>query len=71
MIGPFDADDDATPLRPEERDGLIPTHVALRSESNELEQKNIAEADRWAFSRKRNVLGEAFLRGLQPAHGSL
>jgi Fic-DOC domain mobile mystery protein B len=64
MIGPFDADDDATPLMPEERDGLIPTHISLRSELNELEQKNIAEADRWAFSRKRKVLDEAFLRGL-------
>jgi Fic-DOC domain mobile mystery protein B len=64
MIGPFDADDDQTPLTEEERKGLIPTHIALRSELNELEQANIAEADRWAFSRKRNVLGEPFLRGL-------
>jgi Fic-DOC domain mobile mystery protein B len=64
MTGPFDADDDATPLMPEERNGLIPTHITLRSELNELEQQNIAEADRWAFARKRNVLGEAFLRGL-------
>ena len=43
MIGPFDADDDATPLTAEERNGLIPTHIALRSELNELEQSNIAE----------------------------
>jgi Fic-DOC domain mobile mystery protein B len=64
MTGPFDAGDDATPLTPEERDGLIPTHITLRSELNELEQQNIAEADRWAFARKRSVLGEAFLRGL-------
>lgn len=64
MIGPFDADDDATPLMPEERNGLIPTHISLRSELNELEQKNIAEADIWAFSRKRKVLDEASLRGL-------
>jgi Fic-DOC domain mobile mystery protein B len=64
MTEPFEADDDATPLTPEERDGLIPTHVTLRSELNELEQQNILEADRWAFSRKRNVVNEAFLRGL-------
>jgi Fic-DOC domain mobile mystery protein B len=64
MIGPFDADGDATPLTFEERNGLIPTHIALRSELNELEQKNIASADRWAFSRKRKVLEESFLRGL-------
>jgi Fic-DOC domain mobile mystery protein B len=57
-------DADATPLTPEERDGLIPTHITLRSELNELEQRNIAAADRWAFSRRRNSLDEAFLRGL-------
>jgi Fic-DOC domain mobile mystery protein B len=64
MIGPFDADDHATPLPPEERNGLIPTHITLRSELNELEQQNISEADRWAFSRRHNVLSEPFLRGL-------
>ena len=64
MIGPFDTDDDATPLASAERDGLIPTHITLRSELNELEQRNIAEADRWAFSRQHKVLREPFLRGL-------
>jgi Fic-DOC domain mobile mystery protein B len=64
MTDPFAADDDATPLTPEERDGLIPTHVTLRSELNELEQQNILEADRWAFGRKRNVVDDVFLRGL-------
>ena len=64
MTEPFEADDDATPLTPEERDGLIPTHVTLRSELNELEQQNILEADRWAFGRKRNVGDDVFLRGL-------
>jgi len=60
----FETDDDSTPLTPEEREALIPTHVTLRSELNELEQQNIAEADRWAFSRKRILLDERFLRGL-------
>jgi Fic-DOC domain mobile mystery protein B len=64
MIGGFDADDNATPLTPEERNELIPTHVTLRSELNELEQQNISEADLWVFTRKRNVLYEPFLRGL-------
>jgi len=64
MIGPFEADDDATPIAPAEREALIPTHVTLRSELNELEQQNIADATAWAFERKRNVLDEAFLRGL-------
>ena len=64
MKDPFHADDDATPLSPEEREGLIPTHVALRSELNELEQQNIAQADSWAFRRKRNVLDDALLKSL-------
>ena len=64
MIGPFDADDHATPLTAEERDALIPTHITVRSELNELEQRNIATADRWAFARRRDILDEAFLRNL-------
>jgi fido (protein-threonine AMPylation protein) len=51
-------------IRRTEAVGLIPTHIALRSELNELEQANIADADRWAFSRKRNALSEPFLGGL-------
>ena len=61
----FDADDDAnTPLTPEEREQLIPTYITLRRELNEVEQINIAQAERWAFSRKRDVLDEKFLRAL-------
>jgi hypothetical protein len=41
MTGPFAADGDATPLTPEERNGLIPTHVTLSRELDELEQQNI------------------------------
>jgi Fic-DOC domain mobile mystery protein B len=64
VTGPANADDPATPLTPAEREGLIPTHITLRSELNELEQQNIADATAWAFERKRNVLDEAFLKGL-------
>jgi Fic-DOC domain mobile mystery protein B len=61
----FDSDDDAaTPLTPEERDGLIPSYITLRRELNEAEQIGIADADRWAFTRKRQILDEAFLRRL-------
>ena len=61
----IDADEEgATPLTPEERDGLNPTYITLRRELNEVEQIGIADADLWAFSRKRDVLNEAFLRGL-------
>lgn len=64
MSNPFEPSGDATPLATEERNGLIPTHVTLRHELNELEQQNILEAEQWVFGRKRNVLSEAFLRGL-------
>ena len=61
----IDAEDDAaTPLTPEERDALIPTYITLRRELNEVEQIGIADADRWAFSRRRNVLDEDFLHAL-------
>jgi Fic-DOC domain mobile mystery protein B len=64
MSGPLDEPENATPLTPEERDGLIPSHVTLRSELNELEQQNILEADVWAFSRRMNPVDETFGRGL-------
>ena len=57
-------DDIATPLTPEERDALIPSYITLRRELNEVEQIGIADADRWAFSRKRDVLDDAFLKRL-------
>jgi Fic-DOC domain mobile mystery protein B len=61
----IDAEDDAsTPLTPEERRALIPTHITLRSELNESEQIGIADADRWAFSRRRDALDEDFLFAL-------
>lgn len=62
----FDGDDGAaTPLTPEEREALIPSYITLRRELNEAEQIGIADADRWAFSRRRaDVPDEAFLRRL-------
>ena len=58
------ADDHATPLTPAERDDLIPTYITTRGVLNELEQKNIATADRWAFGRKHFLFRERFLKGL-------
>ena len=57
-------DDAATELEPEEREGLIPSYISLRSELNEAEQANIIEAQQWAFSRKREVLNVKFLNTL-------
>jgi Fic-DOC domain mobile mystery protein B len=59
-----DEADDATPLTPEEREGLIPSHVTLRRELNELEQQNILEADIWSFARRRDPLAATFARSL-------
>lgn len=56
--------DASTPLTPEEREGLIPSYITLRSELNQAEQANILDAAAWAFSRKRNVLDERFLSRL-------
>jgi Fic-DOC domain mobile mystery protein B len=64
MIERMDADNHATSLTPEERSELIPTHITLRSELNELEQQNIGGADRWAFSRRHVILRERFLKSL-------
>lgn len=65
MSDPLVEEDDASaPLTEEEREELIPSYITLRSELNEAEQRNILEADDWAFSRKRDVLSERFLKGL-------
>ncbi len=61
----FDGDDDAaTPITPDERAQLIPTWITTRAELNAAEAENIDEADRWAFSRRRNVLDADFLKRL-------
>jgi fido (protein-threonine AMPylation protein) len=51
-------------LTPEEREALIPSYIVHRSDLNEAEQVGINDADRWAFSRKRNLLSEDFIRQL-------
>lgn len=50
MTDPLVPDDDGgTPLDEEEKEGLIPSHIALRSELNEAEQAGILEAQEWAY----------------------
>jgi Fic-DOC domain mobile mystery protein B len=61
-LGP--EDDAATPLSPDEREGLVPSYITLRSELNAAEQDNILEAETWAFRRRRDVLDETFLNNL-------
>ena len=50
-LGP--QDDAATPLSPQEREGLIPSYITLGSELNVAEQDNILEGAAWAFRRRR------------------
>lgn len=57
-------DDGRTELTEEEREGLIPSYITLRSELNEAEQANILDAEEWAFARKRYLLEEGFLNNL-------
>ena len=57
-------DDGRTELTEEEREGLIPSYITLRSELNEAEQANILDAEEWAFARKRDLLEEGFLNNL-------
>lgn len=55
----------ATPLDPDESEGLIPTHITTREELNRLEQENIVEAMQWLkTSRPKSILDEIFLRKL-------
>ncbi len=65
-VGP--QEDGNTDLSPEEREGLLLSYITTRAELNEAEQANILEAREWAYSRKRDVLDEDFLRRL---HGRM
>lgn len=67
MSDPLFGDDDEanTPLTAEEQEQLIPTYITLRSELNEAEQINIAQANRWlGRMREREVLDDEFVREL-------
>lgn len=58
------AEDGATPIDPDEADGLIPSHITTQKELNEWEAMNISKAQSWAFSSKRDVVTEQFVREL-------
>jgi Fic-DOC domain mobile mystery protein B len=46
-------------------DDLIPGHIANRQQLNEWEQRNILDAEDWAFSRRRKrILTSEFIRKL-------
>ena len=61
----FEADDNSTPLTAEEKDGLKLKWITLRSELNEAEARNIAQAQIWLMSNKnKDVCSDTFLREL-------
>jgi Fic-DOC domain mobile mystery protein B len=51
----------ATPIDPDEAEGLIPEHVVTRGELDELEEANIQEGLEWALGGSREVLSEEFV----------
>lgn len=61
----FETDDNSTPLTAEEKDGLKLKWITLRSELNEAEARNIAQAQIWLMSnKKKDIYSDTFLREL-------
>ena len=61
----FEEPDGATPLHPDERNGLKFPHITTRGELDELEQANIEQALDW-ISRRRggDIFNDMFVRKL-------
>ena len=58
---PIDYPPGATPLDPNEVDGLIPDYITTQAELNALERENILEAINWAHGRQHSdVLNATF-----------
>ncbi len=68
MTGLFQEPEDATPLQPNEREGLLQTWITHRRDLNEAEQENIVEGAAWVRGRRRvsleRMLSEEFIRTL-------
>ena len=68
MTDLFHEPDDATPLAPEERDGLLQTWITHRRDLNEAEQENILKGAAWARRSRgltaAGLLNDAFARTL-------
>jgi Fic-DOC domain mobile mystery protein B len=68
MTDLFQEPEDATPLQPNEREGLLQTWITHRRDLNEAEQENIVEGAAWARGRRRvsleRILSEDFIRTL-------
>jgi Fic-DOC domain mobile mystery protein B len=61
----FNYPEEATPLEPNEIEGLLLTHITTRSEIDRWEQDNINEALAWLEQRKpKDILNESFMKQL-------
>ena len=61
----FNYPEGATPLDPNEVEGLIPTHITTKAELDRWEQDNINEALAWIEKRKpKDILNESFIKSL-------
>ena len=57
--------DGATPLDPDEKEGLRFKHITTRGELDQLEQANIVEGMQWLKKQKNpDILSEGFARDL-------
>lgn len=68
MTDLFQEPDDATPLAPEEREGLLQTWITHRRDLNEAEEENIIAGAAWArrgrASSPEALLNDGFIRAL-------
>lgn len=68
MTDLFQEQDDATPLAPGEREGLLQSWITHRADLNEAERENIVEGVTWARRRRRRtvdgMLNDGFVREL-------
>ena len=46
----------ATPLDPDEANGLIPKHITTQGQLNEWEQMNILDAEKWLRTQRFNII---------------
>lgn len=62
----FEEPEGATPLDPDEAEGIKISHISTREELNRWEQENITQAYQWCEKRrnKKNVVSEEFLIAL-------
>jgi Fic-DOC domain mobile mystery protein B len=61
----FEYPEGATPLEPNEIDGLLLTHITTRAELDRWEQDNINQALVWITRRKpKDILNESFMKQL-------